>query len=369
MLKEHVDEQEEFVRPATPEIKLEKKKDKGSSSDDKQPRLPGKKRHRRAKGKRKKQKTCLMITNDDGTHSTTSQEPAHQQRKVCLRPSNNPLLKAPKNSTQYIIDDHENSNLFVDFGDERSNEAADPDPEQYFGVNDSDRLSPDDDNFFTEYAERDFESVYATAHQEEVSSWEREKIIEEISAMEKRQKQLVEVLSTIDPTVYLQKLQHELLSLQEVNRQLKLRNIAERLERQQIRDRRGIASGHSSPRLPDSTSNVGEDGDESDGSSSGSSSSGSSSSGSSSSGTSSGSSSSSESDAESDGGGCSSGCCLADNCNDCEDDEKEDEEEGKKDEEEGKKDEKEKSDEVIQEAGEAVEDKGGEGTGDGIDQG
>jgi len=362
MLKDDVD-QEEFVRPATPEIKEEKRKDKdkGSSSDDhKQPRLPGKKRHRRAKGKRKKQKTCLMITNDDGTHSTTSQEPAHQQRKVCLRPSNNPLLKAPKNSTQYIIDDHENSNLFVDFGDERSNEAAEPDPEQYI---DSDRLSPDDDNFFTQYAERDFESVYATAHQEEVSSWEREKIIEEISAMERRQKQLVEVLSTIDPTVYLQKLQHELLSLQEVNRQLKLRNIAERLERQQIRDRRGIASRHSSPRLPDSTSNVGEESD----SSSGSSSSGSSSS--SSSGTSSGTSSSSESDGDSDGGGCSSGCCLADN--------------DTEDEEEGKKEEEKKSEAIeavdVKEAIEAVDDKEaiekdgddkeGGGTGDGIDQG
>ena len=33
--------------------------------------IRGKKRARRAKGKKKKQKTSLMITNDDGTDSTT----------------------------------------------------------------------------------------------------------------------------------------------------------------------------------------------------------------------------------------------------------------------------------------------------------
>ena len=33
--------------------------------------IKGKKRARRAKGKKKKQKTSLMITNDDGTDSTT----------------------------------------------------------------------------------------------------------------------------------------------------------------------------------------------------------------------------------------------------------------------------------------------------------
>jgi hypothetical protein len=38
-------------------------------------------------------------------------------------------------------------------------------------------VSPDDDNFWAEYSERDFESVYETAHQEEVYSWEKEKII------------------------------------------------------------------------------------------------------------------------------------------------------------------------------------------------
>jgi len=279
----------------------------------------GKKRHRRAKGKKKRQKQSLMITNEDGTNSTAAD--IKQQKKVYLRPSNNPLLRAPKNSTQFIIDDHENSNLFWNFdahpdedstrdgmeiedvreesqdvaeshgreGYPKQNQGMAVMPGQFFGLSDSDRFSPDDDNFWAAYSERDFESVYETAHQEEVYSWERGKIIDEISVLELRQKQLINMLSQIDPLIYLQKLQHELLALQEKNRQLKLVNIAERLERQA----RGGASSASSPRLPDSTTerdiverkDVTMDSDETEGSGD-----------------------------ESIGGGCSSGCCLAENC-------------------------------------------------------
>ena len=279
----------------------------------------GKKRHRRAKGKKKRQKQSLMITNEDGTNSTAAD--TKQQKKVYLRPSNNPLLRAPKNSTQFIIDDHENSNLFWNFdahpdedstrdgmeiedvreesqdvaeshgreGYPKQNQGMAVMPGQFFGLSDSDRFSPDDDNFWAAYSERDFESVYETAHQEEVYSWERGKIIDEISVLELRQKQLINMLSQIDPLIYLQKLQHELLALQEKNRQLKLVNIAERLERQA----RGGASSASSPRLPDSTTerdiveskDVTMDSDETEGSGD-----------------------------ESIGGGCSSGCCLAENC-------------------------------------------------------
>jgi len=289
----------------------------------------GKKRHRRAKGKKKKQKTSLMITNEDGTNSTAAA--TKQQKKVYLRPSNNPLLRAPKNSTQFIIDDHENSNLFWNFdahpdeestrdgtegdvgedvvgvdtqevvenhprdGQPRQNQGMAVMPGQFFGLSDSDRFSPDDDNFWAAYSERDFESVYETAHQEEVYSWERGKIIDEISVLEIKQKQLINMLSQIDPLIYLQKLQHELLALQEQNRQLKLINIAERLERQA----RGGGSSASSPRLPDSTTE--RDGEESKD-------------------TIAESEDTEESGDESDGGGCSSGCCLADKCsnNSCE---------------------------------------------------
>jgi len=319
--------------PATPEPPEESATPEApgcSKDDDTTPcnQGRGKKRHRRAKGKKKKQKQCLMITNEDGTNSTGTDN--KQQKKVYLRPSNNPLLRAPKNSTQFIIDDHENSNLFWNFDahpDEDSTrdgtEGEDPGgedaqevvenqgrevhprqnqgmavmPGQFFGLSDSDRFSPDDDNFWAAYSERDFESVYETAHQEEVYSWERGKIIDEISVLEIKQKQLINMLSQIDPLIYLQKLQHELLALQEQNRQLKLINIAERLERQA----RGGGSHNSSPRFPDSTTE--RDGEETEGD------------GEESKDANIESEESEESEDESIGGGCSSGCCLAETCN------------------------------------------------------
>lgn len=264
--------------------------------------IKGKKRARRAKGKRKKQKTCLMITNDDGTNSTTEvhEGGSSQQKKVYLRPSNNPLLRAPKNSTQFIIDDHENSQHFLSFQEAREAAAEEERErrESVDAVEDQDKEGEeaggekaelDDDKFGAEFFERDFESVYETAHQEEVYSWERPKLIDEIKQLEMKQRDLLTMLSHLDPHIYLQSLQKQLSNLQDQNRRLKLTNFAERFEREQ----RGGRSRHSSPRLPDSTSG---DVKSCDGSSSSSSSS---------------SSSASSSSASEQGGGCSSGCCLA----------------------------------------------------------
>lgn len=154
-----------------------------------------------------------------------------------LRPTNVPLLNAPRNSTQFIIDDHENSNLFWNFeggpGDHNHPGMA-VFPGQYFHDDDDD-FSPDDDNFWTEYSVRDFQSVYATAHQEEIAAWDRMKIIEEISSLERKQKELVDFIVRLDPELYLKNLQNQLLDLQEENRQL-------RVEKQEL-----------SPVLPDST--------------------------------------------------------------------------------------------------------------------
>ena len=278
--------------------------------DDSQQGSRGKKRHRRAKGKKKKQKTNLMITNEDGTNSTADASSSKQKKKVFLRPSaaRNPLLMAPKNSTQFIMDDHENSNLFWNFESGRQNTSKDDIESVGEESNDAKYKdesieaslglgeSPDDDSFWDAYLEKDFESVYETAHQEEIRSWPRTRIIEEISSLEKRQKQLIDMLSQIDPMIYLQKLQHELQGLQEENRQLKLTNDAERLERE--RRRTGPGSGTSSPRLPDSTTEAEgrrRPGEEAESKSS----------------SDSDSDTSSESEDSDVSGGCSSGCCLA----------------------------------------------------------
>jgi len=290
---------EEFLSPRTPPARNIGDDDDVERHDELEPNAEdslsnsagkGRRRHRRAKGRKRKQKSSLMITNDDGSEFNGSLP--MKQSKIALRPTN-PLLNAPRNSTQFIIDDHENSNLFWNFEVQRPldlgegvHRAHDHDvyPGQYIGAAENERYSPDDECFWEAYSERDFEEVYETAHQEDVNSWDKERIVREIAVMEKRQKHLIEMLATIDPIVYLEKLQAELLSLQEVNRELKLVNIAEKLHRQERLERgERDDSSDSDSRLPDSTSQEGErlhrrrlDSD--------------------------------------DKGGCSSGCCLKDSC-------------------------------------------------------
>jgi hypothetical protein len=77
---------------------------------------------------------------------------------------------------------------------------------------------------WAEFSERDFQSVYESAHQEEVADWDRQKLIEEITNLEKRQKELVNVLAKVDPDMYAQRLQTQLQALQETNRLLRNAN-------------------------------------------------------------------------------------------------------------------------------------------------
>ena len=110
---------------------------------------------------------------------------APPRKKVYLRPSNNPLLRAPKNSTQFIIDDHENSQHFLSFqrgeGDQeqelseeeinnRLNSVEERDAEKrVVGGKDAEGdfwIDP----FRNAYSEKDFDTVYENAHQEQVKS-------------------------------------------------------------------------------------------------------------------------------------------------------------------------------------------------------
>ena len=134
-----------------------------------------------------------------------------QKRQVCLRPTNVPLLNAPRNSTQFIIDDHD------------EHPPADSAPA-------AERAETEED----EYRLRDFQSVYESAHREEVAAWDRRRLCDEIEALEKRQRELLTFLARVDPEVYVRKLQDDLDRAREVNRDL--REDRDRLERQEVPD-------------------------------------------------------------------------------------------------------------------------------------
>ena len=81
--------------------------------------------------------------------------------------------------------------------------------------------SPDDETFWAEYCQRDFQTVYESAHREDVENWNKQKLIEEITNLEKRHKHLVKQLSKLDPEVYLRRLKTRLISKQHRNNILK----------------------------------------------------------------------------------------------------------------------------------------------------
>ena len=81
--------------------------------------------------------------------------------------------------------------------------------------------SPDDDTFWADYLERDFQSVYESVHREDVEKWDRTKLIEEITNLDKRHKDLVSQLSRLDPEIYARRLQSKVVSKQHQNNMLK----------------------------------------------------------------------------------------------------------------------------------------------------
>ena len=85
-------------------------------------------------------------------------------------------------------------------------------------------VNDDDYTLWAEFSERDFQTVYESAHQEEVADWDRHRLIEEITSLEKRQKELVNILARVDPEMYAQKLEDQLEALQEKNRLLRSSN-------------------------------------------------------------------------------------------------------------------------------------------------
>lgn len=207
--------EDEAVGPSTaPDIASSK-----ASSSSKNPSRKGCRKHLRRPGPARKRPTT--------------------RRAFVLRPTEGPLINAPKNSTQYIIEDHVEDS---DGAWDRSGPAAAHHDDR------EDWMSPDDDLFWMTYSERDFQTAYESAHQEEVGEWARDRLIDEISVLEKRQKELIGRLSRLDPEVYLQRLRSRATAMLEKNRilktQLKLnRQLVTRSERPT--DDGGKDPGHS----------------------------------------------------------------------------------------------------------------------------
>lgn len=137
------------------------------------------------------------------------------------QPSLRPVIvpKAPENSTQFLIDDHEDSTQFLNFEDSYKSPAwCGPmdDADAYFPTDCDD----DKDAFSHMYYMRDFESEYQSAREEVLLDWSREMLFDEIQKLEQKAQSLEELLNMRDPYKYLSSLQEKLIHLQEENRRL-----------------------------------------------------------------------------------------------------------------------------------------------------
>jgi len=124
---------------------------------------------------------------------------SRRQSRRLLRPSKVP--KAPQNSTQFIIDDHENSAYFIDFEKGFTSPGA------------------RDDVGWSPYFEQDFENVYRTTREAEIIEWTHEVLVDKISSLEERVKTLEQQLSLCDSNVYAP--QHRIVCVRDENRQVK----------------------------------------------------------------------------------------------------------------------------------------------------
>lgn len=147
--------------------------------------------------------------------------PKHVGNHRPSQPSLRPVIvpKAPENSTQFLIDDHEDSTQFFNFEDSyKSPTWCGPmdDPDAYFPAD----CNEDEDAFSQMYYMRDFESEYQSAREEVLLDWSRERLFEEIQKLERKARTYEELLSMQDPYKTLASLQEQLIHLQEENRQL-----------------------------------------------------------------------------------------------------------------------------------------------------
>lgn len=158
-----------------------------------------------------------------------NRRPKLAQRPV-LRPAGSQVPRAPENSTQFIMDNHENSNLFYNFD---SNKETSKEEEE--------TKTPTTSNKF---AVNDFEKAYRSAHEESLMNTNVDALKSSIVNLESRCANAQHAIAS-RPSVLLDSLQSLLIELQEENRHLRQEN-HQLLSPSQRRDHNSSSSSSSS---------------------------------------------------------------------------------------------------------------------------
>ncbi|XP_037792864.1 uncharacterized protein LOC119588239 [Penaeus monodon] len=175
--------------------------------------------------------------------------PARGPPTPVLRPVGAQVPRAPENSTQFIMDDHENSALFLNF--DKSTPGWEHDPPASGGEDDLGSATPTHAHARDWYPFNlaDFESAYRSAREDRLMGGSRTDLCAAIVALEARAAVLTEALSA-SPSRLVATLQAQLLTLQEENAALRQR-LARR--RKQVVPRESSSSSTDSDSESDST--------------------------------------------------------------------------------------------------------------------
>ncbi|XP_063614065.1 uncharacterized protein LOC134787257, partial [Penaeus indicus] len=175
--------------------------------------------------------------------------PARGPPTPVLRPVGAQVPRAPENSTQFIMDDHENSALFLNF--DKSTPGWEHDPPASGGEDDLGSATPTHAHTRDWYPFNlaDFESAYRSAREDRLMGGSRTDLCAAIVALEARAAVLTEALSA-SPSRLVATLQAQLLTLQEENAALRQR-LARR--RKQVVPRESSSSSTDSDSESDST--------------------------------------------------------------------------------------------------------------------
>ncbi|XP_064078378.1 uncharacterized protein LOC135195818 [Macrobrachium nipponense] len=144
-----------------------------------------------------------------------------------LRPVGAQVPRAPENSTQFIMDDHENSTLFVNFDNfstpqwEQEPPTSGGEEDPYIGTPSGTPTHPLNRDWFP-FNLADFETAYQSAREDKMMAGSTTDLKAAIVALEARAAVLTDALSA-SPSRLLSTLQAQLLHLQEENAALRYR--------------------------------------------------------------------------------------------------------------------------------------------------
>lgn len=141
------------------------------------------------------------------------------KKKVILRPAE---PGAPNNSTQFIIDSHENSGLYYDF--------SSPSPATQRFVWEQHVTETDENRRvilfryrcdYVRHMQESFESEYSSARAVEFEKMTRDELVAKVVQLEQRENELSKVIDSFSPAAIERELNETLIAAQEENRVLR----------------------------------------------------------------------------------------------------------------------------------------------------